>query len=122
MKVGATRLKKAIGMGFNDARHSFITWWSKQKTRNNDEKREMARLMHTSKALLEQYIRYGVLIDDSDDAPEVKKPMTRAQLAKLKAEKGSEEDEEDEEDDDDSDEEPPTPPPAKKKGKKKKKK
>ncbi len=113
-KVGAARLRKAIGMTFNDARHSFLTWWSELRTRNNNEKREMALLMHTSKVLLEQYIRYGVLIDDSDDAPEVKKPMTRAQVAKLKADKGiiAEDDEEDEEDDEGP------PPPAKKKGKK----
>jgi hypothetical protein len=112
-KVGAARLREAIGMTFNDARHSFLTYWSELSTRNNSEKRRMALLMHTSKVLLEQYIRYGVLIEDDDDAP-VKKPMTRAQLAKLKADKGI------------ADEEPPAkkkgkkPPPAKKKSKKKK--
>lgn len=117
-KVGAPRLRKAIGMTFNDARHSFLTWWSKLRTRNNNEKHRMALLMHTSKVLLEQYIRYGVLIEDHDEAP-VKKPMTRAQIAKLKADKGIADDVEEE----DEEEEPPTPPPAKKKkGKKKKKK
>ncbi len=115
-KVGAAKLRKAIGMTFNDARHSFLTWWSELRKRNNNEKREMARMMHTSKVLLEQYIRYGVLIEDHDEAP-VKKPMTRAQIAKLKAEKGIE-DKEGEDDEEEEEEEPPTPPPAKKKGKK----
>ena len=72
-KIGAANLKPAIGMGFTEARHAFITWWVNQKTRNNNDKDVLARLMHTSRALLELYIYYGEEVTEEVEEDALKK-------------------------------------------------
>ena len=79
-KIGAANLKPAIGMGFTEARHAFITWWVNQKTRNNNDKDVLARLMHTSRALLELYIYYG------DKGEKVTEEVEEEALKKIKKE------------------------------------
>jgi hypothetical protein len=82
-KVTSSRLREAIGMSFNDARHAYITWWIKQKMRNNTEKKAMATLMHTSVDLLNLYIRYGEEVLDDDEFEKLEDALT----SKIKKEK-----------------------------------
>ena len=82
-KVTSSRLREAIGMSFNDARHSWISHWAKLKIRSNGDKRHMATLMHTSVDLLNLYIRYGEEVPDDDEFEKLEDALT----SKIKKEK-----------------------------------
>ena len=82
-KVTSSRLREAIGMSFNDARHAYITWWIKQKIRSNGDKKAMAELMHTSVDLLNLYVRYGEEVPDDDEFEKLEDALT----SKIKKEK-----------------------------------
>ena len=95
-------------MNFLEARHAFITWWHKTE-RKHIERENLARLMHTSKALLDLYIYLGkkgeqmteeleeqaiVKLEAKPDLSgeelgELVRPVTRSQ-AKAKEAKGKE--------------------------------
>ena len=64
-KVPTSKMKRIVGIGVNELRHSYITdWWFKTGRRNNSEMRRLATRMHTSVRLLLRYIRYGENVND----------------------------------------------------------
>jgi len=54
-----------LGMGVNDARHAYITWWMNQKKRSNKAQKARAALMMTGK---QDFSEYEWRLPDAEDA------------------------------------------------------
>jgi hypothetical protein len=59
------RQPHVLGMGVNDARHAYITWWMNQKKRSNKAQKAMATAMMTGRA---DFSEYEWRLPDAEDA------------------------------------------------------